>query len=719
MSTKIKSFITRSFVFLCIMAVFITILPAQIAYYDAIELSKLGNISIENGKVLLRIFEGNEKLLKILAFYAGIKEDSPSNIEKSYNDNPFIIFFLERTMKMGPTGGEEPKIKSVSDISSTATGISTPVSTIVEGMAKFLVERAKEELSIAFFQKFKDELAKGKDGYEILKKVFPETHVILQTIGEEIYNFSSYIQVLREAFEKDLSNIYTNLPKALNSLPEGKIKEFFEKNKWLKNLIETAFFIGNGIKEEIHPGQMLAEFNAEKLNFDKVGNLKNAIKLLKIISGSLKGKNNSVGVTNGNGKYWVTRESLNKLFERQDDCVFILYLGLIYQQLVKENIEFVINSKPIKPIDIIKNQKEKITALVEKIKGFRSRIDLMETALRDLNDLIELKRKDKEGKELTFDDYHKAYDSIVDMFEYFIEFYDYALRNIPDNPCINVEESIKKYKLRDYVNIVRNLTDIYLNIKYRQYGIAVFKIINVSDMICQLYGSKLDSQPIAQDSNKPENDPIFNNIRSKFLKYGSFMAAVTQAKTSDEVKKAIESVALPVGSYRIKRTRPFSISLNSYVGILPGQEKYIGKYTTDNNNNTPPDKEWIENLAITAPIGIAFNNGEKLEGKYTGSLSLFVSLIDLGAIVRYRFEKEEKETTEEEKGISGVTWKDIFSPGAFLIWGPKNLPLSFGFGLQVSPQIKKVYDDGTIDRTLSRIRWGIMIAVDIPLIHFK
>jgi hypothetical protein len=82
-------------------------------------------------------------------------------------------------------------------------------------------------------------------------------------------------------------------------------------------------------------------------------------------------------------------------------------------------------------------------------------------------------------------------------------------------------------------------------------------------------------------------------------------------------------------------------------------------------------------------------------------------------VVRYRF-------TEEEKGLSEVTWKDIFAPGAFLIFGPKNFPVSLGFGVQYGPRLTKVNESGDIETLKnSRIRCGLMIAVDIPLIHFK
>ena len=47
----------------------------------------------------------------------------------------------------------------------------------------------------------------------------------------------------------------------------------------------------------------------------------------------------------------------------------------------------------------------------------------------------------------------------------------------------------------------------------------------------------------------------YKDFRKAVIKYGTFMAQVAQAENSDDVKTAIESVALPTGSASIKNTR--------------------------------------------------------------------------------------------------------------------------------------------------------------------
>src|SRR6185295_18459654 len=49
------------------------------------------------------------------------------------------------------------------------------------------------------------------------------------------------------------------------------------------------------------------------------------------------------------------------------------------------------------------------------------------------------------------------------------------------------------------------------------------------------------------------------NLHKLILKYGSLIAAIAEAKNSEEVTDAIESAALPVGSARIKKVSAWNI----------------------------------------------------------------------------------------------------------------------------------------------------------------
>ena len=91
-------------------------------------------------------------------------------------------------------------------------------------------------------------------------------------------------------------------------------------------------------------------------------------------------------------------------------------------------------------------------------------------------------------------------------------------------------------------------------------------------------------------------------IMKDIIKYGILMAGVVTAKSSDEVQEAIETVALPAGSSRIKRESLVNISLNAFVGLHGGHETI---QHADNGNA-------LNAFGLSAPVGVAFSWGTAL-----------------------------------------------------------------------------------------------------------
>ncbi|MDI3321992.1 hypothetical protein [Pinibacter soli] len=95
-------------------------------------------------------------------------------------------------------------------------------------------------------------------------------------------------------------------------------------------------------------------------------------------------------------------------------------------------------------------------------------------------------------------------------------------------------------------------------------------------------------------------------------------------------------------------------------------------------------------------------------------LSAFVSLIDIGAIVGYRFVTDTGQVSTKFK----VSLSNIFAPGANLIIGLPNMPLSVGGGLQWIPTLQRdpaSNDFFNLDH--SGMRYQVFVAVDLPLLN--
>lgn len=173
-----------------------------------------------------------------------------------------------------------------------------------------------------------------------------------------------------------------------------------------------------------------------------------------------------------------------------------------------------------------------------------------------------------------------------------------------------------------------------------------------------------------------------------------FLGDIADSNNAEDVEKAFENFALPSGSYSMKKGA-FNVSVNSYPGIFGGYDfnQYKDNFIT----------------GVTAPIGLSTTTFFK--GVY-----FFVPIIDIAAPFRLRFDSDNK--TEV---ISDFNFKNIFSPGAFVIVPLGNSPFVFNFGAQYGPQLK--FTDSalqnspnlTFDKSSWNIRFGV--SIDIPVFN--
>jgi hypothetical protein len=191
------------------------------------------------------------------------------------------------------------------------------------------------------------------------------------------------------------------------------------------------------------------------------------------------------------------------------------------------------------------------------------------------------------------------------------------------------------------------------------------------------------------------------------FKYGSFMATIVQAKTSDDVANAIEAAALPSGSSRVKRETSFNVALNAYVGVYGGYEQIQGYDTSGFTLNT---------YGVTAPVGISISRGHSVffigTGKSGWSTSVFISVIDIGAVASFRFKDD---STSQ---VPTIHLQDIISPGLFLSIGIPKCPVSVNFGVQMGPNLRKVSSTANDYSNHVYFRYSMSLVVDIPIFNF-
>jgi hypothetical protein len=576
-------------------------------------------------------------------FYPGTDKITVELLDK----NPFFKGLFE------DNGGAS--LRSFADKGLSSIG-ALDVTNLADGFARFIVKRTKEELSVSFFDKFRELI--GKPEYKDAQLLFPQTYGTLTALGDKIYNYKVYINVLRESFEADLTALLPNMQKVIE---DDSHIAFFKAHPEVKAICLSSIYVGNALLNKQHPGRIIAEYPTDIFLADEaLVDTKGAAKTLQLFSESIRSK--------GSAHYWVGTDTLRRLVE--DATARNIYLGLIYRK--GEGITF--SSTSLQAVLTQLKEKDNTEEIIFYVKEFQRKADLVTEAIKNVTG--------KEQAKLSFSDYYNFYNATLNLVEH-----GGTIHTV--SGLISLKPSTK---MTASLQVARMGGFVALDINRRNYSSAVVNIYQLYNLVAEADHEK---------------------AKQFIIKYGSFMAAVAQAETSDEIESAIETAALPSGSSRIKRETPFNVSLNAYAGLFAGYEKIKG---VDSNGSK------LNSFGVSAPVGISINRGHSLffigtgkkgwkENKCSWSTSLFLTVVDIGALAAFRFANDSTES------VPKIQLKDIISPGVFLSIGVPKTPLSFNVGYQVGPLLREVTQQkNTYEKNYSRV--SISLCVDIPLLNF-
>jgi hypothetical protein len=559
---------------------------------------------------------------------------------------------------------------------------------VLLGIADFIVKRTKQELSIAFFDNFKQKLESKE--FVDLQTVFPQTYTTLQAIGDQIYQYPAYLKGLQSAFRADLDVLDENLPSIINNHPA-----FWNSHPEWKATLESSFYLFGEIKNKNHPGQILRDYPVNYLDpLNK--NWKAAIQTLQLFSESLR--NDSVSEDNS---YWVNAKQVRKVITNPKS--FSIYLGLLYQQIKINYPNGIVFTNAKGDTTTLLSIIGKLSPIADTLRAYGNFISQMAERTDKLNALIK-NNNEPTTDSAKFQQYYAYYSATLSLLKQAatISQLPYVRNVVPNLPA----------SLKDYFDVAAATGYLVLDVKSKNYSGAIVQASIIYDIVkAKPASQKTDSSNhpnnivsnIAQTNTlTPEEVKGIEATKNSLLKYGSFMAAVSIAKTPADVQNAIEAIALPVGSARIKRESEWNIALNAYCGLYGGAEKIKGV----------DDGYKMNAYGITAPIGFAFSyGGIKHNPKHGGkSISLFLSLVDLGAVTAFRF------SNDSASKVPSVQLKDIVSPGLFLSYGLGKVPVSLNFGYQVGPLLRSVsLAENKYEKKYDR--WSFSICVDLPLLN--
>lgn len=565
------------------------------------------------------------------------------------------------------------------------------VTKFADGLAKFMVKRAKEELTVAFFENFHKELNKHPD----IESLFPKTKATLDLIGEQIYNYERYLLTLRENFENDYQGLPDNIKKIIDNHPV-----YFNSHKELESGLLVGSRIAIGIRDKVHPGEILASISQVELK-GLSSDVTNSVNLVQILSESFK-----YTLDTSSPLYWVEGGRLSRLFS--DPNLLKKYVELLKEEIkIKaptahtkisgySDQEFVsVLTKITGPVNrinaLVKNQKNEQKSDLETITSY---VDAISDLVATVSEAILLLKPDMSQAQFTNEKlvpfvknsnslvgniskekYSSALFNLIELYKLLGPQQDAAMNNFialgqPIIAQLRADNAVK-WKDLDVFTFINDLKQLNTSVVTTKYAPVYASQKNQVEAFIKAY-------------------PQDQSVLKWLTQYGAFMAAMISAENSDEVAEIIETYALPAGSAMIKRKSHFNIALNSFLGIYGGFENHSGGF-----------------YGVTAPVGLAFSWGNE---KF-GALSIFPALIDIGAIASFRFK-------DDDSQVGKILLKEIFSPGLFLSYGFRKLPISFNLGGQLAPLLERVgvvANDYNIERNW---RFTASIVVDIPLLNF-
>ena len=544
-----------------------TISFSQTAYYDALKLRKY----VQGSSNELDALRGDKDYIKILRSYVvnGDSIDDDSLLRYYKAKNPFINKFLSSGASSGLSINSGKSSGFFSSISSLN------VTTFADGAAKFIVERAKEEFNVAFFQKLQKLSAK----YPEFKKLFPRTEIFLTSF--EPWDYANILITIREAFDKDLKRLIPNIL----SLSELKVadckddKQCTDRIKALNDFFAqsqgritlSVFQIANGFLEEQKiPDIIHTISSADLLGGIQEPDVSGSLKLIDIISYSL--------INNEVGKSYIPVSEFTDMM--RDSITRNLYLGLIYQQLKNNNV--------------VINRVNLADSLGTNYSSFENYITRF---LIEGKDVLDSYEKIREAKRKGETDLDKVWSNLFSTAN------DFILH------LYNIETLSAGFQLPQQIKNVlastNRLLEIAHDIAVKNYNAAVLGALSFL-------------------TEKFDNNSGLTSFKIFFSKYGSFAANVVHAENSDEVKAAIKAVALPAGSASIKKHTHFNIALNAYLGGFYGSE-YLANKKLNRTQNVS---------GITAPIGITCSWQLHVLGQ--DAISVFLPVIDVGSFASFR-----------------------------------------------------------------------------------
>ena len=567
-------------------------------------------------------------------------------------------------------------------------------SMLVDATAQFLVERSKKELSIAFFDKFREKM----EEYPEVKAFFPAVYSLLEGLME--FQEPSVGKAWVEAFQADI----VDLPKHFESFVLTSTDPIYVQLRASEEFQYTrlAYHVAEKIMEGTNGADLITYLNTFYPTLPNPNTtITEVLNLSYLLSKNIRYvKANPQDSTE---QIWIHPTDLVQLNLRTKRY----FLGLLYQ----EDKALVTSLFGLAAGTAISDTDALIQQYALKLNSFLVLCENIQQQHQRLQDFLK-----EEGR--TQQDKFSAY---LDYTEVAFQVVDYGFLTLGDS----TQKAFYNHTLQP---LMTDVLDILKGINEQNYAQVIAKSLKT---IHQLVDKGLEESILTStDSMDIQRVKQTQEMLDQLAYYGNFLVDIISADSTASMKKILNKYAAPIGSYKIKRNTTFSVDLQAFPGVYGGYE-YLLQATTD---STRGGFVW----GVTAPIGVSFNWGTRKNSGVTkgadleeedfwnpskntwqhttgASNSIFISIVDIGAAFSYRWSSD-----NQTNGFpDSLKFTQILSPGIHYVHGFKNSPISLMLGAQYTPLLRSITQNGAVIDEFNAWRFGASIVVDIPIFNLS
>lgn len=346
--------------------IFFVLIPysgdAQNAYYDALKIDFLEE-RINNSNNFILKDKNNYDLFISNPFDNSLNEENLNSIRENIIFDEFGRIGFSSTLAIL---GEQ----SLSSTGSSLFSIPTSAqSAIIDGTAKFLAERFKEDITTLYIEKFRKRL----DSIEELRALLPKTYDFLNTA--DVFNYRSLGNDFKDAFEVDLKNILENLGNYINANPKLLAKL---KAKKVYYPFDFTLSLSDKLINGYHPVEILDYLDSKYKNHSDSGfqNYYNVVHGLNLIQQNLQRRKKQKEPNDFNivlneqfENIWLRFSDLKELDSPEKVNYFV---ALIYNQ-DKNYFKEVLKIDATKAQDFFRNTIYPIAGVLNTIENIQSK----------------------------------------------------------------------------------------------------------------------------------------------------------------------------------------------------------------------------------------------------------------------------------------------------------------------------------------------------------